>query len=347
MTKKTRTLLDILDEFEPVVKDAFLASIEDIKSEISLAQIERLYRAGDVQGIMDALHLDPEFFGPFREALRSAYVQAGSELMAALPWGPGGKLVSRFNVRNPRAEAWINRWSSTRIDGILLETREAVRLTLAEGLRNGGTPRSVALDLVGRKDRALGRRVGGLIGQSDQGRDAARRAYRQLTSGNRKDLLAYKKRVLRDRRMDPLVDDALALNKPVAAGDARRMVALYEDRWLAHRGTTIARTELLSGLHAAQDEGLTQLISKGKLKARQVRRIWDAAEDSHTRESHTNAEELSRANPVGHGEPFNVGGHEMMYPGDFSLGAPAEEIINCRCRVIIDLDFISELGPND
>ena len=37
----------------------------------------------------------------------------------------------------------------------------------------------------------------------------------------------------------------------------------------------------------------------------------------------------------------------MMFPGDFSLGAPAEEIINCRCRVIIDLDFISELGPND
>ena len=51
--------------------------------------------------------------------------------------------------------------------------------------------------------------------------------------------------------------------------------------------------------------------------------------DDKTREDHVDVN--GAVVPID--EPFIVGGYEMMYPGDESLGAGPEEIINCRCSV--------------
>lgn len=56
---------------------------------------------------------------------------------------------------------------------------------------------------------------------------------------------------------------------------------------------------------------------------------WDAIIDDKTREDHVDVN--GAVVPID--EPFIVGGYEMMYPGDESLGAGPEEIINCRCSV--------------
>lgn len=56
---------------------------------------------------------------------------------------------------------------------------------------------------------------------------------------------------------------------------------------------------------------------------------WDAIMDDKTREDHVDVN--GAVVPID--EPFIVGGYEMMYPGDESLGAGPEEIINCRCSV--------------
>lgn len=340
-----KTLLEILDELAPVVREAFLASIDDIKSVADMEALERLYRRGDVEGFIRALNLEPEFFEPFREALRSGYTRGGQELMAALPLSkaPGTRIVARFGVRNLRAENWIRNSSSKRVTDILDTTKEAIRETLKTGLSQGRGPRSVALDIVGRKDRVTGRRIGGQIGLTSKQSEHVRNAYRQLTSSDPTELRKYLKRSLRDERYDRTVIRAIKEGRPVPAADARRITAVYEDAYLRYRGEMIARTEMLQSLHAAQDEGLSQLVEKGKLKNEQIKRIWDASEDADTRDTHRQAEADSRANPARKGEPFTVGGYKMMYPGDASFGAPAEEIIACRCRVIIDLDFISEL----
>lgn len=60
-----------------------------------------------------------------------------------------------------------------------------------------------------------------------------------------------------------------------------------------------------------------------------VRRQWEAVFDGRTRHEHRLLDGQIR--PVD--EPFEVDGMQLMYPGDFSLGAPGYMIWNCRCNL--------------
>jgi len=111
---------------------------------------------------------------------------------------------------------------------------------------------------------------------------------------------------------------------------------------LRQRGETIARTETLKALNAGRQEALDQLIENpnNDVRAEDVVRAWDSAGDARTRETHAAAD---LQDPVPQGQPFIVGGYSLMYPGDTSLGAPAEEVINCRCYVDVRIDFFARL----
>lgn len=67
-----------------------------------------------------------------------------------------------------------------------------------------------------------------------------------------------------------------------------------------------------------------EALEQGKLY-----KIWHTALDERVRETHQMVE--SEMVPVF--GVFKVGGYPMLYPGDFSLGASASEIVNCRCTV--------------
>ena len=60
-----------------------------------------------------------------------------------------------------------------------------------------------------------------------------------------------------------------------------------------------------------------------------TRKTWVTILDGHERVSHN----ASYGQTVDIEDSFKVGGYSMMYPKDNSLGAPAKEIINCRCTV--------------
>jgi len=60
-----------------------------------------------------------------------------------------------------------------------------------------------------------------------------------------------------------------------------------------------------------------------------TQKTWHTMLDDRVRMSH----ELVEFETVPITEPFIVGSSQMMYPKDDSLGAPPEEIINCRCSV--------------
>jgi|GEM_PF-2241680 len=90
------------------------------------------------------------------------------------------------------------------------------------------------------------------------------------------------------------------------------------------RAARIARTETHNAAMAAAWESL-------KYRNVPVRtKTWMTANDERVRPSHRDLHGVTI--PVD--EPFEAESGPMMYPGDSSLGAGAEDIVNCRCTPI-------------
>lgn len=95
----------------------------------------------------------------------------------------------------------------------------------------------------------------------------------------------------------------------------------------AARATTIARTEAAGAVSGA-DQGVAQELHTAGIV---TRKTWLATSDERTRESHSDADGQS----VDVNQPFDVGGEEIMYPGD--PDGEAGEVVNCRCTTVLEL----------
>lgn len=78
---------------------------------------------------------------------------------------------------------------------------------------------------------------------------------------------------------------------------------------------------------AASNAGRTEAYKKGEELGITGKRQWVAVIDGRTRHAHRQVDGQER----GANEPFDVDGHEMMYPADES--APAYLVYNCRCGI--------------
>lgn len=59
------------------------------------------------------------------------------------------------------------------------------------------------------------------------------------------------------------------------------------------------------------------------------RKVWRTVMDGRERPTHAAAN--GQTVPID--QPFIVGGYKMMFPRDVTYGAPAQEIMNCRCSI--------------
>ncbi len=97
------------------------------------------------------------------------------------------------------------------------------------------------------------------------------------------------------------------------------------ERWRS-RAVTVARTEGVGSLNAGRHDSFEAVAEE---LGEPMEHMWISTIDSRTRSSHAGADQMR----VPLGEPFNVGGADLRYPGD-PLG-PAEEVINCRCSELV------------
>jgi hypothetical protein len=192
--------------------------------------------------------------------------------------------------------------------------REAVRAALTRALKTGkGTA-------------ATARSFRNSIGLTSAQQDAVD-TYEELLQNNSAEALD---RVLRDSRYDAGLTAALDAGEPLSAGRIATMVDRYAARYLAMRAETIARTETTRVLNTARQETTMQVVDDAGIPVDDVVRTWSATDDNRTRDTHREMDGQER----GLNEPFDSpSGAQLMYPGDPE--APAEEVINCRCAVLI------------
>lgn len=206
------------------------------------------------------------------------------------------------------------------------------------GLEQGQAPRAVALDVVGRINKATGKREGGLIGLTSGQAEWVMNARAELLSGRPADLRNYLTRTRRDRRYDAMVRRALAEGRPLTVKDADLLTGRYKDRLLKMRGDTIARTESINALRAGQWEGYQQLVDSGQVRADQITRKWQATGDDRTRHDHMT---MNGQTVKGMDAPFVApDGSRLMFPGDTSLGASPAQTIQCRCFAKVRIKYL-------
>src|SRR5690606_12500372 len=139
----------------------------------------------------------------------------------------GNRVIFRFSMRNPEAEAWLRDHSATLVTRIVDVQREAIRTALTEGLAQGQNPRQTALEVIGRVSRATNRREGGIIGLTPAQERYVSSARRELLSGDPGQLANYLTRSRRDKRFDRTIASAIREGKPLPRDMVDRIAGRY------------------------------------------------------------------------------------------------------------------------
>lgn len=321
------------------IRSAFMAAIQDIVDSVLIVQVTEAIERGDFEAAFRALGFSQAALRPLIAAVERAYERGGVFTGETFPQylnTPSGRAVFRFDVRNSRAEAWLRDKSSTLITRIETETMNNVRNVLRNGMEAGRNPRNVALDIVGRIDPTTKQRVGGIVGLTEQQEQWVRSTRSKLVNLD----ATYFNLELRDKRFDRTVEKAIRDGKPLPADTIERLITRYKANALKYRGEMIGRTEALQSLNASEYEAVKQAVDLGATTASAVRREWDSAGDSRVRWSHSKMD----GQRVGLDQAFtSPSGARMMHPGDTSLGAPASEVVACRCRAKTVIDWLADI----
>ncbi len=138
-----------------------------------------------------------------------------------------------------------------------------------------------------------------------------------LTETNQKDYVTAL------QRANEQAEDGSPVVVAAAAGVALR--GLFRSRV-----TTIANVQTQAPAEEAKrEEAVALAVSDGKQED-EIEKIWQTVGDANVRVAHIAANGQQRtANAA-----FSVGGEDLRFPGDSSLGASAENVINCRCAAI-------------
>ena len=318
---------ELAAKFGVEVAEAFRASINELTSGVELQRLISAIQRGDLQGAMDALHIDRAAYQALDAKIAEAFIAGGRGAVASMP--AAVSIGFRFDPGNQRAASWIRQFSGNLITGLVDGERQQARDFLADGMARGAHPRSVGLELVGRISRATGNREGGLIGLSAPQRAYVQAARIELASADPKLLKHYLTRTRRDRRYDRTVLRAIREGKAIDRDTASLMVTRYSARLVQLRGEVIARTEGLPAIRAAKHEAYQQLVDEGRIAEADIERGWHTAGDRRVRDTH---EGMSGQTVRGLSQPFqSPSGALLMFPGDVSLGAGTDEIVACRC----------------
>jgi len=340
-TRQQRLFDELLARYAPEVAQAFREAVGDLIRRADLQRVIAALQQGNIDAAIEALHLDPAAFTRLEEAIRSAYVASGDGAALTMPKikdGLGQAVVIRFDGRNYRAEAWLRSNGADLVTRIVDDQRAAVRAALVQGMVKGQNPRTVALDIIGRTNRATGAREGGIIGLTSQQEQYARTAREELASGDPELLRHYLTRTRRDKRFDRTVNKSIRDETPVPADTINKAAIAYKRRLLQLRGETLGKVEAFTAIAEGKNEAYAQAIQAGKIDAAAVTKTWRHFGSEHPRIQHI----VMAGKSVGFAEDFVLpDGTRMRFPHD--PRAPVGHRAGCRCAADYRIDFLANL----
>jgi len=331
---QVRLFAQLIQELEPQIKRAFLASVTDLLANVNWPLLLERLQQYDTEGAIQALNISPAAWAEYSAVMTAAYARAGSSTMAQIVQSGVGQIGTRFNMTNPRAEQWIRQNVAESVVGFTEEQVRVARQVIANGYARGDGPRTIAIDLGGRV--VGGNRQGGVLGL-----DAPRATRLERVSVGMRSPDGVRSLVI--RREDGTLAMRYKVNKATEgriisaynAGtevpDAAREVSerQYRNALLEARAETVAQTETGAAVMGSRQEAWDQALDARGLERADVAKTWwhRRGVGGDARITHI---EMNRVTVIGLDTPFELSdGSRMLYPHDPAGGA--SNTIKCGC----------------
>lgn len=300
-TDPASRLNTVVNTFEPRYKGWFRGAVASMRQELgSLGEINALIQTGQLESRLTQIALNSARGGSliFRDAFERGAMGAAQAVTRS------GNMFT-FDPLSDTSITALRRAQQDFINNFVRQQLLAARTAIAFAQSSGDNVARAVRDSIG------------LTG--NQARATAN--YRRLLREGSNEALT---RQLRDGRFDATVlsDNVLT--------DAQidKMTTRYVARSLVHRGGVIAESEANEAAHFGSEVAYGAAIAEGFLSPEDVVRQWDVNLDGRERDSHHPMEGQTRP----FGQPFVSGaGNLIRFPGDPT--APANETVNCRCRL--------------
>lgn len=302
----------LLANYSRFVRQQFSAFLESVRDPAVLAQVTEAVRAGRLE---DAYAIIDSYVVRLGDTIVSQIASVGTQEAQALAEqasAAGATVAISFNPAAPEVVEATARNRFEFIQNFTTDQRMAVNTALTQAAREGQGPEDTA--------RAIRDSIGLTAYQQQMVAN-----YRRAVESNNRDAL---ERVLRDRRYDRGLENAIEGDYVLPADRIDTMVERYRQRLLQMRGETIARTE--AGRVAEQTRNIAayQAADKAGVSYSLVVKQWISTEDERRRYTHKSMHGQARLLEDAFDSPS---GAYLMHPHDSD--APADEVINCRCTV--------------
>jgi hypothetical protein len=220
-----------------------------------------------------------------------------------------------FDLRNPRAIAFLRTYRFELIREISRESVEAIRNILLRAFQEGGHPWEQA------------RLIRNVVGLTQRQANAIANYYRTLT-GMGSQLRPALERALRDRRFDRSIMRAIEEGGFLDPDQIDRMTQRYYDRMLTYRAETVARTETIRANSEGRHETWRQAVEQGLIDPQTTKRVWIPALGERTCPVCAAVPDMN-PDGVGLDEPFDTEEGPIMNPP-----------LHPRCRCVVALRFL-------
>jgi hypothetical protein len=316
--KEVERLQSLLNRFDRKISAAFLDSVRRIADQINVAELSKLIaenRIDEAIALVDAKLIGDGYKPLGNEIAYSMTYSARDTAEAARDAVVLARTAFSFNSTETEVVDFIRAYQMDLIRELNADSLASVKAAVTEGVAAGRNPLDTARD------------VKRFIGLTESQTKAVQN-FRSALENGRRDALD---RALRDKRFDPSVLAAINGETQLSAAQIDKMVARYQERYLAYRAQNIAKTEALRALNGGAHLAWRQMVASNQVDGQAVTRRWHYTHDSKTRFNHRLIPDMN-PDGVGLDQLFQTPDGPLLYPGD-PAGA-AHAVINCRCTVL-------------